>query len=174
MVNPPVRTRGSAVPKARNSNVVLELLKPVQSAGGIILPGREQERVRMGLVVAVGEGILCMTGDRVPVTLAKGDLVAIRPGRGLPFSAGGRVYVVVDQAEIPVVFTTEDGRQLTDPGEVDPAVVRKTADADRSAFAVEDGDRATESADAVPADPADANRPDDEDDGQADEKPAED
>jgi co-chaperonin GroES (HSP10) len=159
---PPVSTRGVAVVKARNANVVVEILNPVASQGGIILPAKLREQVRTALVVSVGDGILSLNGERKPINLRKGDIVAMRPGRGVPFEADGRVYVVVDQAEIPVVFTTESGDVLTDPAAVDPLMVRRAGGAVPQEMGVEAGARETESADAIPENPADAEREDDD------------
>lgn len=157
-VEAPVETRGKAVVHARNSNIVVELLTPVKSAGGLILPGAAMERIRTAMVVSVGDGILCNNGERIAITLRVGDLVALRPGRGMPFPCGGRHYLVVDQAEIPVVYRAEDGGILTDVAKVDPLTIRRSANADLDEASTVDGTKATESVDGQCADAGDQMR----------------
>lgn len=163
-MNPPstaptsVGTRDVAVIKARGANVVVEILSATASSGGIILPTKHEERVRTGLVVAVGDGILALSGDRVPINLRVGDVVALRPGRGLPVVLGGRPYLVLDQAEIPVVFTTPDGGTLSDHDAVDPSVRRRPASAVDKSGSVDDGEPKTESLDARCEHPVDRMR----------------
>lgn len=156
---PSVVARSDAVIHARNAFIVVEVMMPSRSAGGIILP-TVQEKNRLAIVHSVGDGVLCLDGHREPISLRVGDTILLRPGRGTQFTANGKTYCVLDQAEIPVVFKATDGGQLADPDTVDPTVVRVSSAAAKPATmqpeaSRDDGMPNTESHDGQPSDDAD-------------------
>lgn len=73
-----------------------------KSAGGIIIPETvTSEDVKMGKVIAVGNGLFTQTGNVIPMTVRVGDEVVLPPyGNGQTIHLGKEEYVLYRESEL--------------------------------------------------------------------------
>jgi chaperonin GroES len=69
------------------------------SKGGIILPEQAQAAPDCGKVVAVGPGRIDDNGERIRMSVKKGETVRFA-GKGYDFEEDGETYIVLREAEI--------------------------------------------------------------------------
>jgi chaperonin GroES len=83
------------------------LVKPSESeqrsTGGIILPDSAQKRPQEGKVIAVGEGKLSDTGERLPVPVKVGDVVVYPEYGGTEVKIDDVEYLLIDSDSILAV-----------------------------------------------------------------------
>lgn len=82
--------------------VLIQRLKPqTQTASGIFIPEKNQEKLNQGTVVAAGPGsINPTTGKLDPVVLQAGDKVLLPPFGGNPVKVGEEEYLLYSDKEI--------------------------------------------------------------------------
>lgn len=76
-----------------------------QTASGIFLPESGKERPKTGTVVAVGDGkINTETGERIPLTVTKGDRVIFASYAGTEVKLDGNEYLIMDESEVLAII----------------------------------------------------------------------
>jgi co-chaperonin GroES (HSP10) len=89
--------------RPREDQVLMRLVGPATSEGGIHLPTAHQSDSRLAQVVAVGEGWY-QDGELCPITnCSPGDFVVVRPNRGTPVQINGETLLIASCHEIPLV-----------------------------------------------------------------------
>ena len=84
--------------------VVKTLEAEEQTAGGIILPESAKEKPMRAKVMAVGEGRLTDKGERVALTLKKGDEVLFGKYAGTEIKWNGEEYKILRESEVLAVI----------------------------------------------------------------------
>ena len=77
------------------------------TASGIVLPDNVRDRPRLGVVLAVGPGILLQDGSYSLLRVKKGDRVLLKPNGGFPFGREGEGLLLVDISEVLGVVEEE-------------------------------------------------------------------
>ncbi|KAK6462808.1 chaperonin 10-like protein [Scheffersomyces coipomensis] len=82
--------------------VLIQRLKPAtQTASGIFIPEKNQEKLNQGTVVAAGPGIASpTTGELIPTALKAGDRVLLPSYGGSPIKVGEEEYLLYTDKEI--------------------------------------------------------------------------
>lgn len=84
------------------------ILKPMEaeqkSAGGIIIPDNAKEKPQKGEVIAVGPGKVNDKGEKIPVTLKKGDKVLYGKYSGTEVSIDGSDYLIVRESDVLAIL----------------------------------------------------------------------
>jgi chaperonin GroES len=84
------------------------LLKPMdaeeKTAGGIIIPDNAKEKPQKGEVVAVGPGKVNDKGQRVEMSLKKGDKVLYGKYSGTEITIDGTDYLIVRESDVLAVI----------------------------------------------------------------------
>ena len=71
-----------------------------QIRGGIIIPDSAKEKPQEAEVLAVGNGKLLETGERVPVDVKPGDKILFGKYSGADIKVGGEEWLVLREDEI--------------------------------------------------------------------------
>ena len=84
--------------------VLIERLEASEkTAGGILLPDSAKEKPTEGRIIATGEGKFGDSGDRIPLSVSKGDRVLFSSYAGTSIKEGGHEYLILEQSEILAV-----------------------------------------------------------------------
>lgn len=75
-----------------------------KTAGGIVLPDTAKEKPRRGKIEAVGQGKLNDKGERVALTVKKGDEVLFTSYAGTEIKLDGDEYLIMDESDILAVI----------------------------------------------------------------------
>lgn len=77
-----------------------------KTASGIYLPETSKDKPKTGVVQAVGDGALnTETGERVPLSLKKGDRVIFTTYSGTEVKIDGEELVIMTEDEVLAVIT---------------------------------------------------------------------
>ena len=80
------------------------LLKPVEAeqktAGGIIIPDNAKEKPQKGEVIAVGPGKISDKGQKIEMSIKKGDKVLYGKYSGTEITIDGEDYLIVREADV--------------------------------------------------------------------------
>ncbi len=91
--------------KPLGERVLVKRLEPEEkTAGGIVLPDTAKEKPRQGKVIELGEGKLLGSGERVKISLKKGDKVIFTSYAGTEVNVEGEEYLLMSQDEILAVI----------------------------------------------------------------------
>ncbi len=94
--------------KPLNDRVLLERLEAGdKTAGGILLPESAKEKPTEGRVIAVGEGKVRDSGQRVPLAVRVGDRVLFSSYAGTQVKEGGHEYLILEASEILAIVDNE-------------------------------------------------------------------
>lgn len=74
-----------------------------KTAGGLVLAGGSREATKTAKVVAVGEGLRTLTGERIAPSIAVGDKVLVEAGAGLEVKDGDETVSIVRESDILAV-----------------------------------------------------------------------
>ena len=74
-----------------------------KTAGGILLPDSAKEKPTEGRIVAVGDGKVGDKGDRIPLSVKKGDRVLFSSYAGTNIKEGGHEYMILEASELLAV-----------------------------------------------------------------------
>ena len=88
--------------------MVLEHKGKDASDGGIILPEQSKQRTYKGSVIAVGPGKPLSDGERYPMTVKVGDVVAYPERTGDKVSVGGQEMLAIPEQYIICVLIEAD------------------------------------------------------------------
>ena len=84
------------------------LVKPLETeektAGGIVLPDTAKEKPIRGLVEAVGSGRLLDNGERIDLSVKKGDKVLFGKYSGTEIKIEGVEYKIMKESELLAKF----------------------------------------------------------------------
>jgi len=75
-----------------------------KTAGGIVLPDSAKEKPKEGEVIAVGGGKTAETGERVALTVKKGDRVLFTSYAGNEVKVDGEEYLLMREEDILAVI----------------------------------------------------------------------
>jgi chaperonin GroES len=75
-----------------------------KTAGGIVLPDTAKEKPKEGLVEAVGSGRMLDSGERVPLSVKKGDKVLFAGWAGNEVKVGDQEYLLMREEDILAVI----------------------------------------------------------------------
>ena len=85
--------------------IIVDRMKPEdRTTGGIVLPDTAQERPLQGTVIAVGSGRLLEDGKPKLPEVKKGDRVLFGRHAGAEVKVDGKVYVILQEADILAVL----------------------------------------------------------------------
>jgi chaperonin GroES len=84
--------------------VVVEIIEEEKTASGIVLPDVAKDKPQRGTVVAVGPGRWLANGQRVPVEVARGDVVLFAQGAGTKVKIGDRTLLVLSESDVMAVL----------------------------------------------------------------------
>jgi chaperonin GroES len=74
-----------------------------RTAGGIVLPDTAKEKPKQGVVEAVGSGRTLDNGERVALTVKKGDTVLFTSYAGNEVTIDGQEYLLMREEDILAV-----------------------------------------------------------------------
>jgi chaperonin GroES len=84
------------------------LLKPMEAetktSGGIIIPDNAKEKPQKGEVVAVGPGKTTDKGQKIEMTLKKGDKVLYGKYSGTEITIEGQEYLITRESDVLAVI----------------------------------------------------------------------
>jgi chaperonin GroES len=84
------------------------LLKPMEAeqktAGGIIIPDNAKEKPQKGEVIAVGPGKTNDKGQKIEMTLKKGDKVLYGKYSGTEITVDGQELLIVRESDVLAVI----------------------------------------------------------------------
>jgi len=84
-----------------HDRVVIRRLEEVETRrGGIIIPDTAKEKPQQGSVVAVGNGKLLETGERMAPEVKAGDRILFGKYSGSEVKLGGEEYLILKEDEI--------------------------------------------------------------------------
>lgn len=87
--------------KPLGNRVLLELVEEeTTTLGGLVIPDSAKEKPQLANVVAVGEGKLLDSGERLPLEVAVGDKVVFEKYAGTEIKYGGTDYLVLKDTDI--------------------------------------------------------------------------
>jgi len=75
-----------------------------RTAGGIVLPDSAKEKPKQGVVEAVGSGRTLDSGERVALTVKKGDTVLFTSYAGNEVTVDGQEYLLMREEDILAVI----------------------------------------------------------------------
>jgi chaperonin GroES len=85
--------------------VIVKALEPEEkTAGGIIIPDNAKEKPQKGEVVAVGEGKISDSGQKIEMSLKKGDKVLYGKYSGTEVSIDGDDYLIMRESDVLAVI----------------------------------------------------------------------
>lgn len=84
------------------------IVKPLEAeektSGGIIIPDNAKEKPQKGEVVAVGPGKVNDKGQKIEMTLKKGDKVLYGKYSGTEVTIDGEDYLIMRESDVLAVF----------------------------------------------------------------------
>ena len=84
------------------------LLKPMEAeektAGGIIIPDNAKEKPQKGEIIAVGPGKVNEKGQRIEMTLKKGDKVLYGKYSGTEIKVDGQDLLIVRESDVLAII----------------------------------------------------------------------
>ena len=91
--------------KPLEDRVVIKPALPDEKVqGGIIIPDTAKEKPQRGEIVAVGPGKVSDSGQKIPMTVKKGDLVLYGKYAGTEVTVDGEDYLVVRESDILAII----------------------------------------------------------------------
>ena len=84
--------------------VVKPLEQEGKTAGGIFLPETAKEKPQQGKIIAVGPGKVLENGERVPLSVKKGDLVLFAKYGGTEVEVGGDELLIIRESDLLAVI----------------------------------------------------------------------
>ena len=91
--------------KPLGNRVVVEVAQEEeQTVGGFVLPSSAKEKSQTGVVIAVGEGKLLDSGDRLPLEVNVGDKVLFEKYAGSEIKFDRKDLLVVKESDMVEVI----------------------------------------------------------------------
>ena len=100
------KTKKSVSIKPLHDKIIVERDEAsTQTESGIFLPESGKERPKSGTVIAVGDGALNTdTGERIPLTVNKGDKIIFASYAGTEVKFDGDEYLILSEDEVLAIF----------------------------------------------------------------------
>jgi len=84
------------------------LVRPLEAeqktAGGIIIPDNAKEKPQHGEIIAAGPGKIAENGEKIPMSLKKGDKVLYGKYSGTEVTVDGEEYLIVRESDVLAVL----------------------------------------------------------------------
>lgn len=84
------------------------LVRPLEAEekteGGIIIPDNAKEKPQKGEIVAIGEGKISDSGQKITMTLKNGDKVLYGKYSGTEISVEGEDYLIMRESDVMAVI----------------------------------------------------------------------
>lgn len=80
--------------------VVQPLEVKEEMVGGFVLAGASKEATQKAKVVAVGDGLFSLSGERMPLSVEVGQTVLMDKQAGLEVKDGDNTYMIVREADV--------------------------------------------------------------------------
>lgn len=84
------------------------LVEPLEqeekTAGGIIIPDTAKDKPTEGIVIAVGDGARCDSGECKALTVKTGDRVLFGKWAGTEIKMEGKSYLVIKESDVLGIF----------------------------------------------------------------------
>lgn len=80
--------------------VIVKVKEEEKTVGGIVLASNAKEKPTEGEVVAVGNGAYAENGEKLPMTVKKGDVVLYDKYSGTNVKYEGEKYLVLHERDI--------------------------------------------------------------------------
>lgn len=84
------------------------ILRPMEAdektAGGIIIPDNAKEKPQKGEIIAVGPGKVSDKGQKIEMSLKKGDKVLYGKYSGTEITIDGKDYLIVRESDVLAVL----------------------------------------------------------------------
>lgn len=90
--------------KPLGDRVIVEALQAETSKSGIIIPDTAKEKPQQGKVIAVGEGRLSDTGDRLKPEVKEGDVVLFGKYSGTEIEVDSKDLLILRETDILAVL----------------------------------------------------------------------
>lgn len=85
--------------------VVVEALEAEdKTSGGIYLPDTAKEKPQMGKIIATGPGKVSDSGEKIAMTVKKGDKVLYGKYSGTEVSFEGKDYIIMHESDILAII----------------------------------------------------------------------
>lgn len=84
--------------------ILLPLEAEQKTAGGIIIPDAAKEKPQKGEIVAVGPGKIADSGQKIEMSLKKGDKVLYGKYSGTEVSIDGKDYLIMKESDVLAVL----------------------------------------------------------------------
>lgn len=84
--------------------ILLPLEAEQKTAGGIIIPDAAKEKPQKGEIVAVGPGKVADNGQKIEMSLKKGDKVLYGKYSGTEVSIDGKDYLIMKESDVLAVL----------------------------------------------------------------------
>lgn len=90
--------------KPLEDRIVIKQVEAVTTtASGLVIPDSAKEKPQEGTVVAVGPGRIDDNGNRIPLDVAKGDVVLYSKYGGTEVKVGNEEYLVLSARDVLAV-----------------------------------------------------------------------
>lgn len=89
--------------KPLENNVIIKV-EEEKSTSGIVIPDSVKEKSNVGVVVAVGSGLLIQTGERIAPEMKVGDKVFFVKGAGMEIKDKDQEYLIFTANSILAVL----------------------------------------------------------------------
>jgi len=84
--------------------ILLPLEAEQKTAGGIIIPDAAKEKPQKGEIIAVGPGKVADNGQKIEMSLKKGDKVLYGKYSGTEVSIDGKDYLIMKESDVLAVL----------------------------------------------------------------------
>jgi chaperonin GroES len=84
--------------------IIMPLEAEQKTAGGIIIPDNAKEKPQKGEVIAAGPGKVSDNGQKIDMTLKKGDKVLYGKYSGTEVSIDGKDYLIIRESDVLAVL----------------------------------------------------------------------
>ena len=84
--------------------LVKQLEAEAKTAGGIVLPDTAKEKPKEGKVIAVGDGKVLDSGEKMPFQVKKGDRVLFSSFAGTEIKVEGEEYLIMSEEDVLAVI----------------------------------------------------------------------
>jgi chaperonin GroES len=84
--------------------VIKAIERDEMTKSGLVLPDTAKEKPQEGRVIAVGQGKLLDSGDRVPLEMKEGDRIIFSKYSGTEFKLDGEDFLIISDRDVLAVL----------------------------------------------------------------------
>jgi chaperonin GroES len=100
-----------------NDQLIVQPLRPGLPQGELFIPENDSQRLREGIVIAVGSGQLLRNGRRVPMQVQPDDHVFYVPASGTELQIDDQLYLVLKEDTVRAILRNQiepmDGNSIS-------------------------------------------------------------